>query len=93
MKCPYREFQECIVEKCPACNYTEEKKKIIEGRIPYHMSTSTAIERGIAWESIKTIYKFISCKLVENGVQPVIPQKQVINNTQKTNVVINKSIF
>ena len=29
MKCPYREFQECMVEQCPSCNYIEEKKEVI----------------------------------------------------------------
>lgn len=93
MKCPYREFQECIVEQCPSCNYIEEKKEVIEGRYPAYMSTETAIERGCAWKSTRTTYKFISCKLVEGGVQPVSTQKQVINNIQKTNVVVRKSIF
>lgn len=93
MKCPYREFQECIVEQCPSCNYIEEKNEVIDGACPVYMSLETAIEKGYAWRSIKTTYKFVSCKLVDGGVQPIPAQKQVVNNTQKTNVVIRKSIF
>ena len=93
MKCPYREFQECIVEQCPSCNYIEEKNEVIEGRYPTYMSTETAIREGYAWKSTRTTYRFVSCKLVEGGVQPVPAQKQVINNTQKTSVVVRKSIF
>ena len=93
MKCPYREFQECIVEQCPSCNYEEVKTEIVRGMYPTYLSTQKAIEEGYAWKSTKTTYKFVSCKLVDSGVQPVPAQKQVINNTQKTNVVVRKSIF
>ena len=91
MKCPYRNFQECIVEQCPSCNYTEEKKKIIKGIHPAYMSIETAIEKGYSYESIETTYKFVSCKLVDGGVQPIPAQE--IHNTQKTNVVVRNSIF
>ena len=93
MKCPYREFNECIVEQCPSCNYIEEKIEVIEGRYPTYMSEKRALEEGYAWKSTKTTYKFVSCKLIDNNVQPIPAQKQVINNTQKTNVVVRRSVF
>lgn len=93
MKCPYRNFEDCIVEKCPSCNYKENKEEVIEGRYPAYMDSRTAIERGMAWKSTKTTYEFVSCKLVENAVQPIPSKKEVINKTTKTNVVVKKSIF
>ena len=91
MKCPYREFSDCIVEQCPSCNYETIETTCIEGRFPIHLSSERAIEEGYAWETKKKTYKFVSCKLVENCVQPIPPQK--INNTQKTNVIVKNSIF
>ena len=93
MKCPYREFQECIVEKCPACNYKEDTKTIIRGRAPYWMSYDEAITQGYIWEETVRAYKFISCKLIDSNVQPIPATKQIINNTTNTNVAIKKSIF
>ena len=93
MKCPYRNFEDCLVEKCPSCVYEEVKTPIIEGKYPVYMSTEDAIKKGYAWESIKISYTFVSCKLVDNNVQPIPSPKEVINNTQKTSVVIRKSIF
>lgn len=93
MKCPYMEFKDCIVEQCPSCNYEEIKKEIIEGRYPHYMSQERAVEEGYAWKETKTIYRFVSCKLVDNNVQPVPANNQIINNTQKTSVMVRKSIF
>ena len=93
MKCPYREFQECIVEKCPACNYEEVQQTVISGRAPYWMSDEEAIRRGNKWKETVKTYKFVSCKLIDNSVQPIPAVKQTINNTTQTNVVIRKSIF
>lgn len=93
MKCPYKNFEECIIEKCPSCVFEEVKRERIAGRFPAYMTTETAIEKGMAWVETETSYKFVSCKLVENNVQPVPPKKEIINNTQKTSVVIHKSIF
>lgn len=93
MKCPYREFQECIVEKCPACNYEEVKQTVISGMAPHWMSTEEAIRRGNKWKETVTTYKFVSCKLIDNSVQPVPSVKQTINNTTQTNIVVRKSIF
>ena len=53
MKCPYRNFEECLVEKCPSCNYKENKQEVIEGRYPTYMSTQTAIEQGYGVERNK----------------------------------------
>ena len=93
MKCPYGNFEDCIVEECPSCVYEEVKTQTINGRYPSYMSLERALKEGYAWEDTKISYKFISCKLVDNNVQPIPPKKEVINNTQKTNVVIHKSIF
>ena len=93
MKCPYRNFEECIVEQCPSCNYEEVKKEVVCGRYPSYMSIETALEKGNAWKETETTYKFLSCKLVENSVQPIPPKKEVVNNTQKTVVSVRRSIF
>lgn len=93
MKCPYREFQECIIEKCPSYNYEVVKQTIVSGRSPYWMSNEEAIRRGNKWEDTLKTYKFISCKLIDNNVQLDTSNKQIINSTTKTNVVIRKSIF
>ena len=93
MKCPYRNFEECLVEKCPSCNYKKNKQEVIEGRYPAYMDTRTAIEKGMAWKETKTTYEFVSCKLVENAVQPIPPKKEIVNNTTRTSVVVKKSIF
>ena len=91
VKCPYNGFKECIVQECPSCNYEEQKRTRIVGR--YTGSLQEALKRGTAWEEKYVEYKFISCKLADGGVQPVHPKTETINNTQKTNVVIHKSIF
>jgi hypothetical protein len=93
MKCPYRDFQECIVEKCPACNYEEAQHKVVHGRYPAWMSSEEAIRQGMAYESVESTYRFVSCKLVDCGVQPVPAIKQTVNNTTRTNVVVQKSVF
>lgn len=93
MKCPYREFQECIIEKCPSCNYEEIKQTVISGRAPYWMSDEEAIRQGNKWKETVKTYKFVSCKLIDNNVQPAPTIKQTINNKTSTNVVIRKSIF
>ena len=93
MRCPYNGFKECIVQECPACNYEKAEKTRTEGRYPSYMTREEALKRGCAWEETYVEYKFISCKLADNGVQPVLPKTETINNTQKTSVVIHKSIF
>lgn len=95
MKCPYRDFQDCIVEQCPSCNYKEVRISTIEGRHPPSFSVECALEKGWIWESTKTAYEFVSCKLIDNNIQPVPSNKEVINNniTNRTNVSIRKSIF
>lgn len=95
MKCPYNNFKDCLVEKCPSCNYEEIKEKRIEGICPAYMSTERALEMGYSWYETKTSYKFLSCNLAQNNVQPVPSSKTVINNDIKmeTDVLIRKSIF
>ena len=93
MKCPYRNFEDCIVEECPACNYEVIKKTKTEGRYPPWMDLKEAFERGIAWETSVTTYKFISCKLADSSVQPIPENKQIINNKTETNVLVKRSIF
>lgn len=94
MKCPYRDFQECLVEQCPSCNYTVVESYVTAGICPAWMDRKVAMEQGFIWEEIRKDYKFVSCKLVDNCVQPVPATKQVVNNTTtKTNVVVRKSIF
>lgn len=93
MKCPYRDFQECLVQECPSCNYETETETVIEGRAPHYMDTDTAIEKGYQWESKRTKYKFVSCSLVSNNVQPVPKAETHIHNETETNVAVSHSIF
>lgn len=93
MKCPYRNFEECIIEQCPSCNYKENKKKVTAGRKPSCMSDDEAFKAGCLWEETKTTYEFVSCKLIENAVQPIPAKKEITNNNTRTSVVIKKSIF
>ena len=93
MKCPYRDFQKCLIEECPSCNYEVIKDTRINGRAPCWMSTAEALKQGCKWEETVTTYKFISCKLIDSGVQPAPTTKQIVHNTTKTNVVLRKSIF
>lgn len=93
MKCPYRNFEECLVDKCPSCNYRINEQEVIAGRFPPTMCAESAIEQGYAWKETRKTCEFVSCKLVENGVQPMPPKKEVVNNTTRTNIVVNKSIF
>ena len=95
MKCPYRDFKECIVEQCPSCNYEIITTETLDGNPPHWMSTDEALKQGCLWHSSKTTYKFKSCKLIDNSVQPVPSNKQIINNTNKTTnaVLIRNSVF
>lgn len=93
MKCPYREFQDCIVQECPACNYEEVRNETIHGRYPSWMNLETAIKQNMAWREIKKTYRFISCKLIDNSVQPIPATKQTINNTTNTAVVVSKKAY
>lgn len=93
MKCPYRDFKECLVEQCPSCNYETIETEHIGGNWLHLRSIEKALEEGCAWIEKRKSYEFVSCKLVEGGVQPVPAQKQVINNTKQTSVVIRKSVF
>ena len=93
MRCPYRNFNDCIVEQCPSCNYEVIERTQIEGRYHSWMSASRAIEEGLAWEVTKKEYKFISCKLIDNSVQPIPENKQIINNNTETKVLVKQSIF
>lgn len=93
MKCPYRDFAECIVQECPSCVYEQVKRDVLAGRKPHWMSDDEALKGGCLWKETKTEYKFISCKLVENGTQPIPSKKEIINNTMSTRVSIHKSIF
>ena len=93
MNCPYKNFEECIVEQCPSCNYETISTSCIDGRYPHYMSIEDAIKNGYAWESTRTSYKFISCKLIDGNVQPVLRDNNIVNNVNKTSVNIHKSVF
>lgn len=93
MKCPYRGFADCIMQECPSCKYEEVERKVIGGRKLSWMSDDEAIDRGCTWEETRTEYKFVACKLIEAGAQPVPQKKEVINNTTVTRVTIKKSVF
>ena len=92
MKCPYREFQECIVEQCPACNYKEVYKEGTIGKYPAYMTREKALEEGYIRKDIKLVYEFVSCKLIDDRVQPVPAKKEVVNNNH-TKVVVKQSLF
>ena len=86
MKCPYNGFKECIVEKCPSCNYTKKQETEIRGKWQPWISTEEALENGNAWKETRTKYQFVSCKLIDNNVPipeqtNVVHEHHVINNT------------
>lgn len=93
LKCPYRNFENCIGMCCPACNYETEERKVIKGKKFRDWSEEYALERGTMYEAVEINYKFISCKLVDNNVAPQPANKQEITNTIRQNVIVNKSIF
>ena len=93
MKCPYKNFTDCLIEQCPSCNFEKIETTCIEGRYPNYLDTEEAIKRGCAWESIRTSYRFISCKLIDNNVQPIPSKNEVININNKTSVTIRRSLF
>lgn len=95
MKCPYNGFKECLVEKCPSCNYTESKHIVVEGMHPPAISLDKAIANGWAWEAVQTKYEFVSCKLIDNNV-PVPDQTNIVhehNVTNKTAVVVKHGLI
>mgnify|MGYP003305385350 CR=1 FL=1 len=91
MRCPYNSFKECIVQECPSFNYEEHKHTRTAGR--YTGRLQQALERGAAWEESCTEYKFISCNLVEQGVQPVQPEVNNINTSFRPNIVVRNRII
>ena len=93
MLCPYREFKECLVEQCPSCVYDTVKTTVTAGRKPYYMGDIEARKIGCIWDNIKTTYKFVSCKLIDNNVPLPDVNKQVVNNSTKTNVSVVKGII
>lgn len=90
MRCPYREFAPCILEKCPACVYETEKEMVLSGRAPMYMSTKEAVRRGHMSEVEKKTYKFKACKLIEKGV----PLSDINKEIKKVKTInIRQSIF
>lgn len=57
------------------------------------MSDESAMKEGCIWEETETIYEFVSCKLIDNAVQPTPPQKEIINNNTRTSVIVKKVCF
>lgn len=90
MRCPYREFAPCILEKCPACVHETEKEMVLSGRAPVYMSTKEAVKRGYMSEVEKKTYKFKACKLVEKGV-PLSDTKKEVKEVK--NINIRQSVF
>ena len=94
MLCPYRNFEECLLEQCPSCNYETTIKTIMAGKKPHHMSNEEAMRIGCIWENTKTIHKFVSCKLLDNNVPLPSVNNQVIDNSSKMSVaVVKRSVF
>lgn len=57
------------------------------------MSDESALKEGCIWEEKETTYEFVSCKLIDNAVQPIPPKTEIVNNNTRTSVVVKKSIF
>ena len=95
MKCPYNNFTECIVEKCPSCIYKTIEDTKIDGRYPTWMSPYDAVKLGYAWESVVKSYEFVSCKLIDNNVQLPNKVEQIVNNTNTntTSVSVRRGLF
>ena len=94
MRCPYKNFEPCLLEECPACEYEVEIKETFEGRKHPNMSVDEAIRQNLMYVKKTNFYKFKNCKLVENSVR--LPDKRIdntkINNTKQT-VTVKSSIF
>ena len=86
MKCPYKNFEECLVEKCPSCIYETIKKTVVAGRKPHQFCEEYARELGCIWNETEITYEFKSCSLLSANVQPVLRNETIINNTTKVNV-------
>ena len=54
MQCPYRNFQDCLLEKCPACVFEEIKDSITRGRKPDWLSYEAAEQKGMIWKETHT---------------------------------------
>lgn len=93
MKCPYRDFQDCLVQECPSCEYGIEEYEEVQGRAPVWMDTDTAIDKGYQWKANKKKYVFKSCKLVSANVQPIPKAETHIYNKTETKVAVSHSIF
>ena len=95
MQCPYRNFQDCLLEKCPACIFEEVKNSITRGRKPDWLSYEAAEQKGMIWQETHISYKFVSCRLVDNNVapSPVVKEEKIVNNNSSNVTVIKRSIF
>lgn len=95
MQCPYRNFQDCLLEKCPACVFEEIKSSTTRGRKPDWLSYEAAEQKGMIWKETHTSYKFISCRLVDNNVapSPAIKEEKIVNNVSSSVTMIKRSIF
>ena len=95
MQCPYRNFQECLLEKCPACIFEEIKSSITRGRKPDWLSYEAAEQKGMIWQETHTSYKFVSCRLVDNNIapSPAVKEEKIVNNNSSNVTVIKRSIF
>ena len=87
MQCPYREFQPCLVENCPSCEYETEEEKKLCGRAPIGMEYQKAIESGYCWYDTKKTYRFKACKLIENGVPLPSKSSKKIDNSKRVSVI------
>ena len=97
MKCPYKNFEDCIVEKCPSCVYeeiTETHSEVIGS--PAFLSIEEAQKRGYrpaVINSERKTYAFKSCRLIENKAPFVSTKTENITNIKNTSTVVNHSIF
>lgn len=97
MKCPYKNFEDCLIEKCPACTYEKKEytKKEVIG-VPPYLSLEEAEKHGYrprTIEKVDTVYEFVECKLVKNNVQPTPHKTENTVNEHKTNITIHQSLF
>ena len=77
MRCPYRDFKECLVDRCPSCEYETVVEDVIEGRYPGG-DIELGLLHGSCWHAKRKRSKFKSCKLINSGV--ALPSKVSVDN-------------
>lgn len=91
MKCPYREFEDCLIQECPSCDYEVEEIEHIEHY--YKNPANYRLYRESEYKRIEKKYIFKSCSLVKNNVQPIPKAETHIDARTSSKTLVHSSIF